>query len=243
MVGKFFCFVLLFLVLISLPVFSSGVSEQDFDNLVFLSCSDGFSCFGEWFSGIVSNVQNVVSGRPIVLPSRDSGSTVTEIVGPSSKPTVVISGSSVSVDSSGNQSNTSSSSTQNSVSGSSGVSDSSSSSVSSVSNKNIVSTSNGVFVQDDSVVGKLVNLRSELKKERKVLEGYKGFSKSLSANVLSAQESKVVQLENKINDLLVANNISVELESELDEIDSKATTWEANYTSVSILDEASKKNL
>ena len=249
MVGKFFCFVFLLLVLISLPVFSSGVSEQDFDNPIILaSCSDSISCFGEWFTGIVSNVQNVVSGKPIVLPGRSSGSTVTEIIGPSSKPTVVISNSSSGTvnNSSSNQNNitnTNSSNTQNNVSNSSNILNSSSNNVSSISIPNTASVNNVVPVQDSSVAGKLANLRTELKRERKVLEGYRGFSGGISVSVLSVQELKVVELESKMNDLLVVSNVSVELESQLDEIDKKAITWEANYTSVSILDEVSKRKL
>ena len=252
MVGKFFCFVFLLLVLVSLPVFGSSVSEQSFDNPVILaSCSNNVSCVGEWVKDFFVNIQTAITGKPVTGIKRKNASAPvqTEIVGGSStsKPTVVISNSS-----SSNQNTVVDSS--NEVE-SSGDVDSSSSNViispvldqdvASVDNISVnnVTPVNNVSVQDDSVAEKLAELRTELKKEKKVLEGYNSFTIKVSSSVLSTQESKVIQLENKLNDLLAANNISTELETQLDEIDSKATTWEANYNSISIKDETYKKSL
>ncbi len=114
---------------------------------------------------------------------------------------------------------------------------------------------------DDDTIEELANLRGDLKEERKELENYENayneikieglnvinplaYIKKWNANrLVGSQKEEVDVTESELLSSLEENNVPIELNLQLDEIDKKATTWEANYNDIFLKDDEYKEKL
>jgi hypothetical protein len=113
---------------------------------------------------------------------------------------------------------------------------------------------------DDNTIGKIAELRGKLREERKQLQTYEDIQKSeikgldiinpiayfrkFNANIqIGGQREKVNTTYSELLSILKEKNVPLELDSQLDEIDRKATTWTANYNPIFLKDEEYKKKL